>query len=115
MQICGQEQIEIATDFSQIMMNLSQGDFCFVLAEMCLSDLISFWKTATLKQGELGNLLSLVQGKKNSLEFVQAKGSRVPAAHTCTHPKISKVPLALGKSEIYIQITLCKFVDKNNS
>ena len=36
-------------------------------------------------------------------------------AHTCTHPKIPKVPPALGKSEIYIQITLCKFVDKNNS
>ena len=58
----------------------------------CASDLSNFQKTATLEQRGFGEFILTSVGQQNSLELalVQAKGSRVPAAHS--HPKIPKVP-----------------------
>ena len=57
----------------------------------CASDLSNFWKTATLGQRGFGEFILTSVGQQNSLELalVQAKGSRVLAAHS--HPKIPKV------------------------
>ena len=57
----------------------------------CASDLSSFWKTAILGQGGLGEF-TLVQGSKIQLNqtWYRLRGFRVLAAHP--HPEIPKVP-----------------------
>ena len=56
--------------------------------------LMIFMNYSCILENRYTGKFSLVYDGKHSLELglVYAKGSRIPAAHTCTHPNISKVP-----------------------